>query len=183
MKKLLFFFLLPLVWASCDKSESLSNAQRSVVSNATSIPFEELLLLVNLKTTSGEFVVVEAVDSVNLYINNVHWAKSNSQSLDIAKLPKQEVGNKFISSRKVNYLVVAKRNLVMPDLSTAGEFADYLNAVYELKPGEYACWIESFQLTFNDGSTKTYYPFTYAPFRVEENNRSAFVGEIELIID
>tara|TARA_R110002094_G_scaffold144550_3_gene134218 strand:- start:749 stop:985 length:237 start_codon:yes stop_codon:yes gene_type:complete len=78
---------------------------------------------------------------------------------------------------------VADQDIVEPDFITAGEFAQYLNAAYRLDPGEYACLIESFQLRFNDSTSKTYYPYEYTTFKVEQNLRSAYVGEITLKID
>ena len=92
-------------------------------------------------------------------------------------------GNRYLTSNKLNYLVVADQNIEQPDYSTAGDYATYLNASYRLKPGEYVCLIESFEVTFNDQSVKKYYPYQYVNFTVEENKRSAFVGEIELKIN
>ncbi|NJM15817.1 MAG: hypothetical protein HC896_11045 [Bacteroidales bacterium] len=80
-------------------------------------------------------------------------------------------------------MIIANKHIEQPDYNTAGEFAQYLNAAYELKPGEYARFIESFQVTSNDNSIKTYYPFEYTTFKVEQNSRSAFVGEIEIKTD
>jgi hypothetical protein len=183
MKRLIYFLLIGLLVISCEKDDSLSSADRNVVSEDGSIPFEELLILINVKTTDGTYLVVKSIDSVSIYINNYYWTKINSQTLDTSKIDKQTVGNKYLTENKINYLVIANQDIEQPDYNTAGEFALYLNAAYELKPGEYACLIESFQITFNDNSIKTYYPFDYKTFKVEKNKRSAFVGEIEIKID
>ena len=183
MKKLIYYLLLGLLVVSCEKDDLLSSADRNVVSEEGSIPCEELLIWVNIKTTDSTYLVVKSVDSVSIYINNNYWTKRNSQTLDISKVDKQLVGNKYITKNKMNYLIIANQDIKQPDYNKAGEFAQYLNAAYELKPGEYACLIESFQITFNDNSIKMYYPFEYKTFKVEKNSRSAFVGEIEIKID
>ncbi len=183
MKKLLYLFsCIGLLLSSCEE-DRLSSADRNVVSDDGSIPFEELLLFVNVKTTDSTYLVVQSIDSVSIYINEFYWTKINSVSLDTAKVLKQVDGNKFLSKNKVNYLIIANQDIEQPDFDIAGDFAQYLNAAYELKPGEYACLIESFQVTFNDSTSKTYYPLEYTTFKVEQNTRSAFVGEIELKID
>jgi len=183
MKRLIYYLLIGLFIVSCTKDDSSSSAYRNVVSEDGSIPFEELLILVNIKPTDSTYLVVKSVDSINIYINDYYWTKINSQILDTSKIDKQLVGNKNISDNKINYLIIANQDIEQPDYNTAGEFAQYLNAAYELKPGEYACLIESFQVTFSDNSIKRYYPFEYKTFKVEQNLRSAFVGEIEIKID
>lgn len=183
MKELIYFLLIGLLLVSCDIDDSLSSADRNVVSEDGVIPFEELLILVNIKTTDSTYLVVKSVDSVSIFINDFYWTKINSQPLDTSKVDKQPVGNKYLSDNKINYLIIANQDIEQPDYNTAGEFAQYLNSAYELKPGEYACLVESFQITFNDNSIKTYYPYEYKIFKVEQNLRSAFVGEIEIRID
>ena len=183
MKTIICFFIMGLLLVGCENDDTLSSADRNVVSEDSSISFEELSILINIKTTDSTYLVVESIDSVSLYINSFYWAKINSQPLDTSKVDKRLVGNKYVTDKKISYLMIANQDIEQPDFRTAGEFAQYLNSVYELSPGEYVCLIESFQVTFNDGSTKVYYPFEYATFKVEQNSRSAFAGEIEIKID
>jgi len=183
MKRLICFLIIGLLLVSCDKDDSLSSADRDVFSEDGSIPFKELLLLINIKTTDSTYLAVQSVDSVNIYINDFYWTKTNSQTLDTSKIDKQLAGNKYLSKNKINYLIIADQTGEQPDYNTAGEFAQYLNAAYELQPGYYACLIESFQVTFTDNSIHKYYPFEYTTFKVEQNSVSAFAGEIELKID
>lgn len=183
MKRIIYFLMVPLLlFSGCDKNsdDSMSSASRNTVVQDGSIPFEELLLLVSVKATDTSYLVVESIDSVCLYVNDLYWSTSGSRTLDIAKIAKIEVDNTYQTADKVHYLIIADQEIEEPDFSTAGDFARYLNALYELKPGEYACFIESFQITFNDKTTKKYYPFEYVTFKVEQNTKSAFVGEIEL---
>lgn len=183
MKRLIYLLLIGLLAVGCQKDDSISSADRNVVSEDGYIPFEEILILININTTDSTYLVVNSIDSVSIFINNYYWTKINSQILDTSKVDKVLVGNKFQTKNKLNYLVIANQDIEQPDFNTAGEFAQYLNAAYELKPGEYACLIESFQVTFNDNSTTKYYPFEYTTFKVEQNSRSAYVGEINLKID
>lgn len=182
MKKTICLVLIALLLLNCTKDDYLNSADRNVITEDGSIPFEELLILINLKTTDSTYLAVQSIDSVNIFINNKYWTKINSQTIDLTKVEKSVVGNKYVTDHKINYLVVANQDIEEPDYTTAGEFAQYLNAAYELAPGEYACLIESFQVTFNDQTIKKFYPFEYKAFKVEQNLRSAFVGEIELKI-
>lgn len=184
MKKLIYFLLVGLLLVNCGEDNSfISNADRNVVSDDGAVPFEKLLILINLRSTDSTYLVVKSIDSVNIFINNYYWAKINSQALDTSKVDKFLVGNKYQSRNKINYLVIANQDIEQPAYNTAGEFARYLNAAYELKPGEYACLIESFRLTFSDQTTKKYFPLEYIAFKVEQDSRSAFVGEIEIKIN
>jgi len=175
--------LIGLLIMSCNKDDNLSSADRNVVSNDETVPFEELLVLINVKTSDSTYLVVESVDSVNIYVNNFYWAKINSLTVDTSNVVKSLNDNFYETNNKINYLIIAKQDIKEPDYNTAGEFANYLNEYYELKPGEYACLIESFQVTFNDNSTRKYNTFEYKTFKVEQNSKSAFVGEIEINID
>jgi hypothetical protein len=183
MKRWIYFLLIGLLILSCNKDDNLSSADRNVVSEDGTIPFEELLVLLNVKTSDSTYLVVKSIDSVNIYINNSYWAKINSLTVDTSLVEKTAIGNLYQTNNKINYLVIAKQDIKKPDFNTAGAFANYLNEYYELKPGEYACLIESFKVTFNDNSTRKYNTFEYKTFKVEQNSKSAFVGEIEIIID
>ena len=184
MKKLIYILILTALFMACNTDEDpLSIAERNTVSEDGYIPFEELLVLLNVKTSDSTYLVIKSIDSVNIYINGYFWAKLNSQSIDTANINKYSNGNKFQTNNKLNYLIIADQDIEQqPDYSTAGDFAKYLNSAYVLKPGEYACLIESFQVTFNDNTTQKYYPYEYKTFKVEKDLRSASVGEIELKI-
>jgi len=183
MKKLVFALATGLLLLGCQKDDGLTSASRNVVSENSSIAFEDLLMLISLKTAGGDYLVVESVDSINVFINNGHWAKISSSPFDTTNVDKFALGNRTLTDDKLNYLVLADQDIREPDFTEAGEYAQFLNASYDLDAGEYVCFIESFQVTFNDNTTQTYYPLLYQTFKVETNTRSAFVGEIELNID
>lgn len=181
MKKIvLIFAVILLAMAACNKSDDNSSAEQNVVSDDGSVQFEDLMVLLNVKVTDTSYLVVKSIDSVNIFVNTSFWAKISSNPVDTAVIQKYTVGNMFLTKNKLNYLIVASQDIDDPNYNTAGEFANYLNSLYDLQAGEYACFIESFKVTFNDNTTRKYYPYIYKPFRVEENSRSAYVGEIEL---
>jgi hypothetical protein len=185
LKKIVYLLLGITFLFGCSKAdEPLDTAERNVVSDETVIPFKEVFMLINLKTTDSTFLVVKSIDSVTIFVNNEFWSKSSSQPIDINEIDKSVNGNKYETANKLNYLLIASQTDVeKPDYTTAGDFARYLNAVYELKPGQYACLIESFQVTFNDNTVKKYYPFEYRIFKVETNSKSSYLGEIELKVN
>ncbi|MCK6612326.1 MAG: hypothetical protein L6Q78_14955 [Bacteroidia bacterium] len=178
LKTLLAFAFL--LFGACSKDSSLPDGSEAVVSNSSSVSFEQLVLLLNVKTNDSAYLVVESLDSVNLYVNNAWWNKVSSLLVDTTRVDKISNGNRFLSNNKINYLVLAKQGIRVPALKTAGDFSTYLNSWYTIKPGDYACFIESFSVRFNDGSSKTYFPYKYIPFTIIPESASAFVGEIEL---
>jgi len=182
MRNFIILILAGLIITSCEK-DSLSSADRNTYSEDGSISFEELLILLNVKSSENSYLVASSIDSINIYINNYYWTKINSQKVDTTKVDKFVNGNMFLSNKKLNYLVIANQDIEQPDYNIAGDFAKYLNNFATVKPGEYACFIESFQVTFNDNTVKKYYPMEYKTFKVEQNLRSAYVGEIELTIE
>ncbi len=180
MKKTIGLILIITLFWSCRKEEGDFNSSRNVVSTSKTVPFEELLLLINLKTSDSSYLVVPNIDSVNLYVNDYYWSTKNSVIIDTTNIEKYELNNMYNTPNKLNYLVLAKKSNVNTHFTTAGEYAQYLNSLLQLKPGEYACLINSFQIRLIDNSIKTYYPVSYKIFKVQENNYSAYIGEIEI---
>jgi hypothetical protein len=184
MKKLIFFLLVGLAIVSCDSEDYGPLPHRGVVAEDQSIPFEEILLTISVKTPDGQYLVVQSIDSVNIYVNNKFWARLNSQQVDVSKVEKVQSGNRYLSPNKIQYLVIARQDPAsLPSFNTAGDFSRYLNSLLELRAGEYACFVESFTITLNDNSVRTIYPYQYRIFKIEQNMRSVYVGEIEIIIE
>jgi hypothetical protein len=180
--KLLFtIVVISLALSSCDKGYSV--AERNVFSEDGSVQLEEIFLLMNVKTSDSTWLVTESIDSITLYVNSSYWAMVSSESVNVAGIPSHEVGNMNVSESKLEYLVLAEQDLEEPEYLTAGDFAQFLNSYYVLQPGEYACLIESFVVTYNDNTREKIYPLQYTTFNVEEGNRSVFVGEFEINIE
>lgn len=184
MRKFLLFFLATYLLFACSGEGEDAGIAPNVVSNGSLNQLEELVLLFSLKTNDDRFLVTPKIDSVSVYINNIHWSVVNSELVDISKIDKTLEGNMYVSPKKLSYLVLARENVIEnPDFSRAGEVADYLNDLYELRPGQYACFIESFQLEFEDGTRQTYYPYEYKTFRLAQSMVSIAVNEFEIDIN
>lgn len=182
IKPILVFVLSALMFCACNKDQ-VSRASSNIVTDDGSVLFEELLLLVNVQKEDSSYVVAASVDSISIYVNNDFWANVSSVQLDTTKIVKSVNGNRFTTNRKVNYLVQTTKQVGIPNFVVAGDYAQFINADVTLKPGEYACFIASFWLADNNGNSQQYHPMDYTIFRVEPNDRSAFVGEITLIIE
>lgn len=178
--KCLFAFMLMLLLSACSKDNN--PASINTINENGTVSLEELILLVNIKATDSTYLVVQSVDSVKIKINTLNWSITNSQSIDTSKIVKFSAGNTYQTHNKLNYLITARQDLPKIQFNTAGEYAQYLNASYEIKQGEYVCCIESFQLRFTDNSIKKFYPYAYQKVKIEKDTRSTFVGEIELKI-
>lgn len=183
MKKFISILFIIFLFIGCDGNDDYYDGNMNVISESEDVPFKEIIFLVNLKTNDSTYVVVKEIDSINIYVNTLSWAKLNSASIDTTKISKFVVNNRFESNNKISYLVVAKQKISQINFNTAGDYAQYLNSLYELQPGEYACLIESFQITLNDSTTVKFYPYSYKSFRVEPNMRSVFIGEFDINID
>lgn len=177
-----YFLLLFIAFSlfSCEKSDLADDVANSIVDDEASVRFENLLMLISLRAPDSNYIVVESIDSLRLYINNRFWSVSSSEILDTATVSKTDTGQWFETGTKLNYLFVAPQQQAEADLGTAGGVADYLNSKYELQTGEYVCMLESFCLKLNNGTMKRYYPYKYVVFELGANTKNTFVGEIEI---
>ncbi|MDA3854309.1 MAG: hypothetical protein PF444_08740 [Bacteroidales bacterium] len=185
MKKITFWaiILLSIYLVSCENNDSdYTSSPGNVVDYDNTTTFQEMFMLVNIKTSDSTYLVVESIDSLTIFVNNQFWAKANSNTIDTEHIIKNDSSNYSYTKNKLNYLVTAKQQALLSDFSTIGDYAKYLNDQISLKDGEYACLIESFQVTFNDGTRKKFAPYAYTIFTVEPNTYNAYLGEIELKI-
>lgn len=180
-----YFLLLCIAISlfSCEKSDIADDVENSIIDDEGSVRFENLLMLISLRTPDSSYIVVESIDSARLYINNRFWSVCRSEMLDTAAVSKTNTGKWSETDTKLNYLFVAPQQQAEADFSTAGGVADYLNSKYELQTGEYVCMLESFCLKLNDGTQMKYYPYEYVVFKLGANTKNAFVGEIEIEVN
>jgi len=183
MKKIISLLLLTSILFACQRdSERDYNPQSDVISETDVLNLEEIFFLLNVKTSDSTYLVVKSIDSIRLFMNTTLWSVCSSESIDTTNINKKTSGNRWYSDKKINYLVVAQKNIEKPEFATAGDYAEYLNAIHILKPGEYALLIESFKVTFNDNTSKRFYPYEYSIVTLEKNQRNLYAGEIELNI-
>ena len=165
-----------MIFISCGDENSPTN---SVVSEDRMIPFSQILMRLEVKTGDSSYLVMDKLDSVKLLVNGQRWSTSSTEVLDTSKIAKSLRNNFFVSSQPLNYMLIAPYEADDTEaFSTAGEYADYLNLLQSLRPGEYACFWESFSIRGKDGSVNTYYPQQYQTFSVEEGHSSAFAGTL-----
>ncbi len=167
---------------SCEVNSDENSYPSNVVDYDNSTSFEELFMLVSIKTSDSTYLVTKSIDSITIFVNNEFWSISNSSTIDTEDIVKTETSNYSYSNNKLNYLVVAKQQALTSDFSTIGDYAKYLNDQVTLNNGQYACLIASFQVTLNDGTRKKFAPYSYTIFTVESNTQNAYLGEIELKI-
>ena len=185
MKNITFWaiILLSINLVSCEDIDSdYSSSPSNVVDYDNAITFQEMFMLVSIKTSDSTYLVVESIDSLNIFVNNQFWAKTNSNTIDTEYIIKTDSNNYSYTKNKLNFLVVSKQQALLSDFSTIGDYAKYLNDQISLKEGQYACLIESFQVTFKDGTRKKFSPYAYTIFTVEPDTYNAYLGEIELKI-
>ena len=180
MKSFFFLSLATLLFVtSCSMDDELSGSER-IISDDTTVQFEEILLLINIRNTDSSYIAVEQIDSITLYLNNLYWATLNSESIKLESITTELKNNFYCTPNKINYLVVASQKEYEPDFSTAGDYARYLNSFYDIESGEYLCLIESLWLKQADGSVRKIFPYKYVPFQVENDLKSVFLGEVEI---
>lgn len=188
MHRYLFPFLLLgcLPFAACDDGvDPIETAATRVVSSSSSTAFSEIIMLVNLFDEAGDPILVSRIDSLRLYVNGEYWSTVSSDSMDLRPFDTLSTGVFNTTDRVVSHYVssVEEELKGINDFSTVGEFAVFLNESYDLAPGEYLCFIESIKVTDVNGVLRTYYPYAYQPFTVDEDKKSAYVGEIDITLE
>jgi len=176
------FIIFSICLTSCENSDEGDSYPNNVVDYANSTTFQELFMLLNIKTSDSTYLVTQSIDSINIIVNNELWAISNSNTIDTQDIVKTDGPDYSYSKNKLNYLVVAKQQALISDFSTIGDYAAYLNNQISLSDGQYACLIQSFQITLNDGTQQKFAPYAYTIFSVEPDIKNAYLGEIELKI-
>jgi hypothetical protein len=182
MKKLIIFCLAVLALASCD-DDDLGPNNPNVVADENLIELEELVLLVTIQNANGQYLAVQSIDSLAIYVNNQFWAKPASEPLNLDGIETEAVNGLPYSEEPLSYLVLAEQTTTDYNFETAGEYADYLTSSLVLEPGDYVVYLDSLTITLADGTTQTYYPRLYKVISVQENKRSVYVGEFTLTLN
>jgi len=174
MKKYILYFLILSTVYSCTKGDYQNN---KIISEDDEIYVENLLMLINIQNSDSTYLITHRIDSLSIYINDSLWGYFSSSEIDTAKINKEQSGNYFFSNNKQNYFFIGNV-LAENEFETVGDYATFMNAYNTLKPGD--CMIESYQIVDINGLRKTFYPYKYFPFSVEENVGSMYIGEINL---
>ncbi|MGB0167022.1 MAG: hypothetical protein ACPF8V_09230 [Luteibaculum sp.] len=178
MTRILVFALFIVSLLACNKDDSV--AGRNTVNESRTVEFRELSMLVNIEDDNSNFLVLEKIDSLQLRIGDFITLTVPSLAVDTSRINKFQSGNFWVSTKKVSYLVIARPEVEPEEYETAGQYAEFLNQILELEPGEYVCLIEAVYLKDRNGVATEFFPMAYTNFTVEENTVSSFAGEINL---
>lgn len=188
MKNIYILLLLAGGLLSCTKEDHSPYAYTSestIYSQSETTSFQEILFTIHpfvISNGQKEYVVADKITNIAVRVNNSTWGTFESMIIDTAKLEKSPFNNYMITDKQMNYTVIAAHQTEKDILTTAGEYADLINRYLTLKPGDYFCQIDSFDLKLKSGQVKKVYPFISVPLQVKENVRSAFIGEFEVQI-
>ncbi len=168
-----------------DSDDPVDIAQTRVVSDGSSSSFEEVILLVNLQDENGNPILVSHIDSITLFVNGEFWATVSTDTIDTSIFEQSESGDFLVTNRKVSHYASSRQQNVdgVEFFQTAGEFALLLNESFDLDPGEYLCLVSSVKLRDKDGNLRTFHPYVYQSFTVDENQSSAYLGEIDITLN
>lgn len=185
MKTPLFALLVSLLlFVSCSENGGLSSYESAIVeTQGSQYQFNQLILLFQFKNMQGNYLVLEQVDSVRLAVNNNLWGVFTSTPIDTTQLGQHVENNFLTSSQKINYQIVAPYQIAIDTLITAGDFANYLNSRLVLEPGDYLCEIQEIIISDLNQQPHSLKLHLYEEFQVIENTTSAFVGEVEVLVD
>ncbi len=155
---------------------------RNIVDNGSVINFEQIILLFNLQLEDSSYVYSSNIDSIRIFVNNELWSIAKSNDINISNFSLDTSNNYLIGDSKIDYLMIANQNIQKGSFSTVGDYADYLNQISLLKPGEYICLIESFRVKMANGETNKVYPYEYKYFNLEPQLSSLYLGEINITL-
>lgn len=189
MRNLLLILLLSGFIVSCTKdanSPYTYSSESTIYSQTDNTLFKDILLIIKpytLVNNQKMYLVAEKIENISILVNSNSWGNFQSLSVDTSKIAKTVSGNYTLSSNPVKYAVIAPQQSDKDTLTTAGEYSDLINNFLTLKPGDYICQLEYFDIKLNNSITRRIYPMLTMPFEVRENTRSSFIGEFEIEVN
>lgn len=183
-----FILLILLLGVSCAQDDAYSpntyDDESAVYYDEDSDTFRNILMILMPYITEGGekyYVVTDSLSEITVNINGQTWGVFSSIAKDTASINYSYLNNFTVSDFPVKYSVIAPVGYDQPDtLSTAGEFADLLNAYFTLSPGYYMCDVVSFQIKQADGTQLTINPLITEPLQIEAGMESVYLGEFEI---
>ena len=188
MKKMLFVLLLMGILSSCSKdniSPYTYSSESTIYSDTENTAFKEILFIIKpyiMVNNQKKYLVAKYINNISVTINNSAWGNFQSLTIDTARIDKVVLNNYFVSSNPVKYSVIAPQQAIKDTLTTAGEYSDLINNYMTLKPGDYICQIDSFDIGLINSQVKRIYPMITILLEVKENIGSTFIGEFEIEI-
>ncbi len=188
MKNTFLILLFIGILTSCKKESNSPytySSESTIYSESTSTTFKEILFIIKpyiVINNQKEYLVAESINNLSLKVNNSIWGNFQSLTIDTSRIDKKIINNYLVSNSSVQYTVIASQQSDKDTLTTAGEYSDLINNFLTLKPGDYICQIDYFDIKLINSQIKRIYPMITVPLEVKENVKSSYIGEFEIEI-
>jgi hypothetical protein len=186
MRNTLLILLFIGILISCKKEDNSPytySSESTIYSESATTTFKEILFIVKpyiVVNNQKKYLVAEYINNISIKVNNSIWGSFQSLAIDTSIIDKESVNNYLVSNSLIKYSVIASQQSDKDTLTTAGEYSDLINNFLTLKPGDYICQIDYFDIKLKNSQTKRIYPMITVPLVVKENVRSSFIGEFEI---
>jgi len=188
MKNTFLILLLIGILTSCKKENNSPytySSESTIYSESASTTFKEILFIIKpyvIINNQKEYFVAESINNLSLKVNNNIWGNFQSLTIDTSRIDKMIINNYLVSNSPIQYTVIASQQSDKDTLTTAGEYSDLINNFLTLKPGDYICQIDYFDIKLSNSQIKRIYPMITVPLEVKENVKSSYIGEFEIEI-
>lgn len=188
MKNLFLVLLFIAILISCKKEDNSPytySSESTIYSESENTTFKEILFIIKpyiIVNNEKEYVVARYINNISLRVNNSIWGNFQSLMIDTSRIDKKVVNDYLVTNNPIKYTVIAPQQSVKDTLTTAGEYSDLINNFLTLKPGDYICQIDSFDIRLINSQIKRIYPMITVLLAVKENVKSSFIGEFEIEI-
>ena len=179
------FTLLVLGSLCCCSSDSYYDTYDDLVieDENNRYKLEQLTFTLSLYNEVNGYVNSVSLDSIVLKVDAKDWGIYESEKRDTLGYTDRVVNGIKYSDKKIEYMVNAPYILAYEELTTAGDFVQYLKDRVVLTPGDYLCEIESLELQLVNGSSKRILVQEFNSLTVQENISSICLGEISINVD
>ncbi len=183
--------LISMIFFSCardDDSDYNYSMSNTIYDESNQIDLKNFLILISIKATgtsidSGMYVVTDKLNNILIKVNGDTLSKFVSEITDTTNIQKTEHQGVFISHEKVEFLTVASVLQEDDFLSTAGNFAAYLNQYQSYVTGDYIGEVNSFEIISNSNDTIRLHPRIFEFFTITPDIENLFWGNYEVTLN
>jgi len=175
--------LLTVTACSIDDDTPVNQFDQIVIED-DSFKLEQISFLLSIKNSNG-YLNVNQINDLEIFANTEKWGVFSSEINNSQSESDVIVNNVRYSDSKINYLFVAKSELLVSDenLSTTGDFINLLNSRVVLTPGNYVSELIGLSYENEIAEVITKDIQVFRELEVKENTTSSFLGEIEITIE
>ncbi len=182
----ILFVVISLNSCMFDDEEPFLN-EGAIYNEQNSQTLKNIILIVKpfvLVDSDKHYIATDMIKNVEISINGKKWGVYNSIVKNTSTISQiTTTGNYQTSANPLKYSIIASLGNNQTDtLSTAGDFANYLNEDFTLSHGTYVCDVTSMQIKQNDGTVKTINPLITEILEVKQEQKNIFLGEFEIQI-